>query len=66
MIRAYDDYGNVVVDMVEHEKRIYKQALEDFENMIYENGYYDSFSQKITIYREDMERGISMLKKGQI
>lgn len=36
MVRAYDDYGNVV-DLVEHDAEIYNKAIDDFESKILGN-----------------------------
>lgn len=33
MIRAYDDYGNVV-DLVEHDKQVRADAIEEFKSAI--------------------------------
>lgn len=32
MSKAYDDYGNVV-NLVEHDKKVYNKAIDDFEYM---------------------------------
>lgn len=47
MIRAYDEYGNVV-DLVKWEKNIYNKALDDFINYAYIKGIDFSFMGLIT------------------
>ena len=39
MIRAYDEYGNIV-DLVEWEKKIRSKAIDDFANTLTENYDY--------------------------
>lgn len=46
MIRAYDDYENVV-DLVEWEKRIRTDAERDFQNADYWNDYLDAIKKQI-------------------
>lgn len=53
MIRAYDDYGNVV-DLVKWENEIYNKALEDVLQVVEWDGY--------TL---DVKERIEQLKKGK-
>lgn len=40
MIRAYDEYGNII-DLVEWEKKIRSKAIDDFVKMLYEELLYE-------------------------
>lgn len=48
MIRAYDEYGNII-DLVEWEKQIRTKAINDFVKMAYEELLYSECLTKIDI-----------------
>lgn len=39
-----------------HDNEIISTTISTFENALYEYGHYDDFSQRIEIYREDLQR----------
>ena len=43
MIRAYDEYGNII-DLVEWEKKIMSKDIDDFANVLKEN--YDLYKRR--------------------
>lgn len=48
MIRAYDEYGNII-DFVEWEKKIRLKAINDFVKMAYDELLYNECLTKIDI-----------------
>ena len=63
MIRAYDEYGNIV-DLVEWEKKIRSKAIDDFANTLTENYNYlpqilsqEAFGLYIDEYAEQLKIG---------
>lgn len=63
MIRAYDEYGNIV-DLVEWEKKIRSKAIDDFTNVLKENYDYlpqilsqEAFGLYIDEYAEQLKEG---------
>ena len=48
MIRAYDEYGNII-DLVEWEKQIRETAINDFVKMAYEELLYNEHLTEIDI-----------------
>ena len=48
MIRAYDEYGNII-DLVEWENQIRKTAIDDFVKMAYEELLYNEHLTEIDI-----------------
>ena len=64
MIRAYDEYGNIV-DIVEWEKKIRSKAIDDFTNTLTENYDYlpqilsqEAFGLYIDEYAEQLKTGV--------
>ena len=64
MIRAYDEYGNIV-DLVEWENKIRSKAIDDFANTLTENYDYlpqilsqESFGLYIDEYAEQLKTGV--------
>lgn len=65
MIRAYDEYGNII-DLVEWEKKIRSKAIDDFANVLKENYDYipqilsqEAFGIYIDEYAEQLKAGAS-------
>ena len=65
MIRAYDEYGNII-DLVEWEKKIRSKDIDDFANVLKENYDYlpqilsqESFGIYIDEYAEQLKAGAS-------
>ena len=63
MIRAYDEYGNII-DLVECEKKIRSNDIDDFANVLKENYDYlpqilsqESFGLYIDEYAEQLKAG---------
>ena len=63
MIRAYDEYGNII-DLVEWEKKIRSKDIDDFANVLKENYDYlpqilsqESFGIYIDEYAEQLKAG---------
>lgn len=63
MIRAYDEYGNIV-DLVEWERKIRAKYIDDFANVLKENYDYlpqilsqESFGLYIDEYAEQLKAG---------
>ena len=63
MIRAYDEYGNII-DIVEWERKIRAKYIDDFANVLKENYYYlpqilsqESFGLYIDEYAEQLKEG---------
>ena len=63
MIRAYDEYGNII-DIVEWEKKIRAEAIDDFANVLKENYDYlpqilsqEAFGLYIDEYAEQLKAG---------
>lgn len=63
MIRAYDEYGNII-DLVEWEKKIRSKAIDDFANVLKENYDYlpqilsqEAFGIYIDEYAEQLKAG---------
>lgn len=63
MIRAYDEYGNIV-DLVEWERKIRAKYIDDFANILKENYDYlpqilsqESFGLYIDEYAEQLKAG---------
>ena len=63
MIRAYDEYGNII-DIVEWEKKIRAEAIDDFANVLNENYDYlpqilsqEAFGLYIDEYAEQLKAG---------
>ena len=63
MIRAYDEYGNII-DLVEWEKKIRSKDIDDFANVLKENYDYlpqilsqESFGLYIDEYAEQLKAG---------
>ena len=63
MIRAYDEYGNII-DLVELEKKIRSKDIDDFANVLKENYDYlpqilsqESFGIYIDEYAEQLKVG---------
>ena len=63
MIRAYDEYGNIV-DLVKWEKKIRSKAIDDFANTLTENYDYlpqilsqEAFGLYIDEYAEQLKTG---------
>ena len=48
MIRAYDEYGNII-DLVEWEKKIRTKAINDFVKMAYDELLYNEHLTEIDI-----------------
>ena len=59
MIRAYDEYGNIV-DLVEWEKKIRSKAIDDFVNACKSNSLCQTFG----LRQSDIEKIAEQLKKG--
>ena len=65
MIRAYDEYGNII-DLVEWEKKIRSKDIDDFANVLKENYDYlpqilsqEAFGIYIDEYAEHLKAGAS-------
>ena len=65
MIRAYDEYGNII-DIVEWERKIRAKYIDDFANVLKENYDYlpqilsqESFGIYIDEYAEQLKAGAS-------
>lgn len=60
MIRAYDEYGNII-DIVEWEKKIRKTAIGDFAKMAYDELLYNEHLTEIDInyIAEQLKAGVS-------
>ena len=65
MIRAYDEYGNII-DLVEWEKKIRSKDIDDFANVLKENYDYlpqilsqEAFCIYIDEYAEQLKAGAS-------
>ena len=65
MIRAYDEYGNII-DIVEWEKKIRSKDIDDFANVLKENYDYlpqilsqEAFDIYIDEYAEQLKEGAS-------
>lgn len=65
MIRAYDEYGNII-DLVEWEKKIRSKDIDDFANVLKENYDYlpqilskEAFGIYIDEYAEQLKAGTS-------
>ena len=65
MIRAYDEYGNII-DLVEWEKKIRSKDIDDFANVLKENYDYlsqilsqETFGIYIDEYAEQLKEGAS-------
>ena len=65
MIRAYDEYGNII-DLVEWEKKIRSKDIDDFANVLKENYDYlpqilsqEAFGIYIDEYAERLKEGES-------
>ena len=60
MIKAYDEYGNII-DLVEWEKKIRKTAIDDFVKMAYEELLYSEHLTEIDIdyIAEQLKAGAS-------
>ena len=65
MIRAYDEYGNII-DLVEWEKKIRSKDIDDFANVLKENYDYlpqilsqEAFGIYIDKYAEQLKAGAS-------
>lgn len=65
MIRAYDEYGNII-DLVEWEKKIRSKDIDDFANVLKENYDYlpqilsqEAFGIYIDEYAEQLKEGAS-------
>ena len=65
MIRAYDEYGNII-DLVEWEKKIRSKDIDDFANVLKENYDYlpqilsqEAFGIYIYEYAEQLKAGAS-------
>lgn len=63
MIRAYDEYGNII-DIVEWERKIRAKYIDDFANVLKENYDYlpqilsqESFGLYIDEYSEQLKEG---------
>lgn len=63
MIRAYDEYGNII-DLVEWEKKIRSKDIDDFANVLKENYDYlpqilsqEAFGIYIDEYAEQLKAG---------
>ena len=63
MIRAYDEYGNII-DIVEWERKIREKYIDDFANVLKENYNYlpqilskESFGLYIDEYAEQLKAG---------
>ena len=63
MIRAYDEYGNII-DIVEWERKIRAKYIDDFANVLKENYDYlpqilsqESFGLYIDEYAEQLKAG---------
>ena len=63
MIRAYDEYGNII-DLVEWEKKIRSKDIDDFANVLKENYDYlpqilsqEAFGIYIDEYAERLKKG---------
>ena len=63
MIRAYDEYGNII-DLVEWEKKIRSKDIDDFANVLKENYDYlpqilsqEAFGIYIDEYAEQLKEG---------
>lgn len=63
MIRAYDEYGNII-DIVEWEKKIRSKDIDDFANVLKENYDYlpqilsqEAFGIYIDEYAEQLKAG---------
>ena len=63
MIRAYDEYGNII-DIVEWERKIREKYIDDFANVLKENYDYlpqilsqESFGLYIDEYAERLKKG---------
>ena len=63
MIRAYDEYGNII-DIVEWERKIREKYIDDFANVLKENYDYlpqilsqESFGIYIDEYAERLKEG---------
>lgn len=64
MIRAYDEYGNII-DIVEWERKIRAKYIDDFANVLKENYDYlpqilsqESFGLYIDEYAEQLKAGV--------
>ena len=64
MIRAYDEYGNII-DLVEWEKKIRSKDIDDFANVLKENYDYlpqilsqEAFGIYIDEYAEQLKAGV--------
>ena len=67
MIRAYDEYGNII-DLVEWEKKIRSKDIDDFANVLKENYDYlpqilsqEAFGLYIDEYAEQLKACIDRL-----
>lgn len=50
---------DTLMDMIiEHDKKTVSNTIAVVEAELYEHGQYDPLSQKITIYREDLQRAL--------
>ena len=65
MIRAYDEYGNII-DIVEWERKIREKYIDDFANVLKENYDYlpqilsqEAFGIYIDEYAEQLKAGAS-------
>ena len=65
MIRAYDEYGNII-DIVEWERKIREKYIDDFANVLKENYDYlpqilsqEAFGIYIDEYAEQLKEGAS-------
>ena len=65
MIRAYDEYGNII-DLVDREKKIRSKDIDDFANVLKENYDYlpqilsqEAFGIYIDEYAEQLKAGAS-------
>ena len=60
MIRAYDEYGNII-DLVEWEKKIRSKAIDDFVKMLYEELLYEDGLTEIDVdyIAEQLKAGAS-------
>ena len=68
-IKDSDDEGIWVdaneenLDLSVHDAKIRDQAIDEFESLLYQFGYYDAFAMKFEIYHDDLNRLIQQLKE---
>lgn len=62
MSEYHEQIASWLEEKQKNEEKIRDDVIEEFESLLYQFGFYDSFSTKLVIYHEDLRRLIQQLK----